>query len=767
MKHMLWKSSIVALALTVGMSSSVFASNEDYEKDESVYVVLNSDGSVDNTTVTEWLHSDNGLSHVVDKSNLTNIKNISSDETPTIDGDNLIWESTANDIYYQGNSDKPLPFSMDVTYMLDGVAINANELAGKSGELQIHIKLKNDSVTTQTVDGKTINVSPLFPIVMIVNMPLEQFSNVNVDHGAIVSEGKNQIITMTTILGLDNAIDGMDVSQLDEIKDKLVTEFTITATVDTMDVPSIMLASATSNSSTSVDNVDMSELTNGINDLKDATAQILDGTVQLKDANIELNDKMGEFQGKVGEFKDGVNQVESGSKKLSEGSKALSDGIISLQNQVNGLISQLGNLDINQIGGMLGDVSGVMGTLQGVPTQLDAMNAQLDAQVTYLNNMMANLSAKFTPEAIQEKIDGTGAKIAGTIGDTINAALSGNVPTDAALPELTNPIDINNFVKIELDAATITGKDPLVGAIKNSGLPEDQINSLLALVKGISAESNASLNVDTYGFNAAMNEAMGKVMADTAATTAKTVIDGAKYAVSQVTSNQDLTNGIDAQIAQGVSVVATEELTALSGELVGKVNEMKEMIDQAKQLITGMTTTVNGILEKTKDIDFAKIGELGNKLPAASAGIQQLVDGGKQLNTGANDLHDGIVKLQDATNKIVDATNQFKDATQKLAESTGELNDGVTRFSQEGIDELDSKVNDAIGELDNAMDIVNTYLDESNIYTGYGDSVDGIQPNFKVIMKTKEVTYEPQEATVSETSVESTSFWQRVVDLFK
>ena len=239
-----------------------------------------------------------------------------------------------------------------------------------------------------------------------------------------------------------------------------------------------------------------------------------------------------------------------------------------------------------------------------------------------------------------------------------------------------------------------------------------------------------------------------------------------------------LTNGISTSLDGNVETVANAmtnvglsvaktEAHLVQESLNTKMGEMNGMITQANALLTKMTTTVNGILEKTKDIDFAKIGELGNKLPAASAGIQQLVDGGKQLYTGANDLHDGIVKLQDATNKIVDATNQFKDATQKLAESTGELNDGVTRFSQEGIDELDSKVNDAIGELDNAMDIVNTYLDESNIYTGYGDSVDGIQPNFKVIMKTKEVTYEPQEATVSETSVESTSFWQRVVDLFK
>lgn len=766
MKHMLWKSSIVALALTVGMSSSVFASNEDYEKDESVYVVLNSDGSVDNTTVTEWLHSDNELSHVVDKSNLTNIKNISSDETPTIDGDNLIWESTANDIYYQGNSDKPLPFSMDVTYMLDGVAINANDLAGKSGELQIHIKLKNDSVTTQTVDGKTINVSPLFPIVMIVNMPLEQFSNVNVDHGAIVSEGKNQIITMTTILGLDNAIDGMDVSQLDEIKDKLVTEFTITATVDTMDVPSIMLASATSNSSTSVDNVDMSELTNGINDLKDATAQILDGTVQLKDANIELNDKMGEFQGKVGEFKDGVNQVESGSKKLSEGSKALSEGIVSLQTQMNTLVTQLSGMNLSQMGDLLTLVGGTMESLKDVPDQLAAMQSQLNTAAGELAKVEESINQQMTFDVINAQVNAPQESLGGVSAP--KALIEGvkqpiiNAIDAVTAPEINAPtVDLTNLLSETVSSSAAINEEAIKQALLENGISEDKIDGVMNTIKN-NVSSTPSYDVTTI--NQAVSQGIASQMPN----------------VAELVSNlkAQLTNGISTSLDGNVDTVANAmtnvglsvaktEAHLVQESLNTKMGEMNGMITQANALLTKMTTTVNGILEKTKDIDFAKIGELGNKLPAASAGIQQLVDGGKQLNTGANDLHDGIVKLQDATNKIVDATNQFKDATQKLAESTGELNDGVTRFSQEGIDELDSKVNDAIGELDNAMDIVNTYLDESNIYTGYGDSVDGIQPSFKVIMKTKEVTYEPQEATVSETSVESTSFWQRVVDLFK
>lgn len=223
----------ISFALTLGLCmpciSGFAMDKQDYEKDESVFVVCNSDGSVENTTVTEWIHSDNGLTHVEDKTNLKNIKNISGDEKPQINGDSLIWESTGNDIYYQGNSDQPLPFTMNVTYKLDGNSINANDLVGKSGQLEMEITLHNNSIENKVVNGKNVAVSPLFPVVMIVNMPTEQFKNVNVSSGAIVAEGKNQIVTMTTVLGLDQCLDSVDVEQLDEIKDKINTTFTIKA----------------------------------------------------------------------------------------------------------------------------------------------------------------------------------------------------------------------------------------------------------------------------------------------------------------------------------------------------------------------------------------------------------------------------------------------------------------------------------------------------------------------------------------------------------
>ena len=60
--------------LAVGMALPALAAGQ-LEKDETVYVVLEPDGSVRSQTVSTHLHQDGGLSGTVDRTSLTNIEN--------------------------------------------------------------------------------------------------------------------------------------------------------------------------------------------------------------------------------------------------------------------------------------------------------------------------------------------------------------------------------------------------------------------------------------------------------------------------------------------------------------------------------------------------------------------------------------------------------------------------------------------------------------------------------------------------------------------
>jgi putative membrane protein len=89
------------------------SNGENAYKDETVYVLCNSDSSVKNVVVSDWLKNSPALVNISDISDLSNIVNVKGDEEFELSGENLSWEADGSDIYYKGNSDKELP--VDVT----------------------------------------------------------------------------------------------------------------------------------------------------------------------------------------------------------------------------------------------------------------------------------------------------------------------------------------------------------------------------------------------------------------------------------------------------------------------------------------------------------------------------------------------------------------------------------------------------------------------------------------------------------------------------
>ena len=68
---------LVSLGMTASLATPAFAAQPvKADKDETVYIILNSDGSIQSQTVTEWLHADGSLQGVADYTTLDNIQNL-------------------------------------------------------------------------------------------------------------------------------------------------------------------------------------------------------------------------------------------------------------------------------------------------------------------------------------------------------------------------------------------------------------------------------------------------------------------------------------------------------------------------------------------------------------------------------------------------------------------------------------------------------------------------------------------------------------------
>lgn len=120
-------SSVLLCTILTYTTSPVFA----YTKDETVYSKLNQNGENYETLVSNHLVNDAKEDLINDISDLLNIKNVNGEETFTQKGNQIIWDSNGNDIYYQGESKKDLPIDMTVKYELNGEEISAEDLARK------------------------------------------------------------------------------------------------------------------------------------------------------------------------------------------------------------------------------------------------------------------------------------------------------------------------------------------------------------------------------------------------------------------------------------------------------------------------------------------------------------------------------------------------------------------------------------------------------------------------------------------------------------
>lgn len=197
-------------------------------KNETVFVNLDNNGTPTLITVSDWLHTDKGEVHVKDKSDLQGIVNAKGDEEPIINGESLEWNMGSTDLYYRGTSNKELPVSISIKYFLDGTEVKAEDLKGKSGNVDIKISFKNNLSTTKTVNGKSVTVYSPFLVVGGFILPEDKFSAITVSNGTSVGDGSKQIAVIAALPGLSETL-GLESLGVDTEKAKLGSEFTISA----------------------------------------------------------------------------------------------------------------------------------------------------------------------------------------------------------------------------------------------------------------------------------------------------------------------------------------------------------------------------------------------------------------------------------------------------------------------------------------------------------------------------------------------------------
>lgn len=756
------------LSLSSMLKDNVSVSEKEIDKDETVYLISDASGNVNQTIVSDHLINRDKSDTLKDKSSLKDIENVKGDETFSQSGDDLTWQADGNDIYYQGTSTAQAPVSQKVTYYLDGKEISPEDLAGKSGKVTIHFDYTNHSTYTETVNGEEVTVC--VPFAAITGMVLDDsFSNVEVTNGKVQNTGKGNIVIGYALPGLKDSLDLND-DDLDEDVD-IPESFEVTADVENFSLETAMTVVANAGSFLSTDgSSDLSSVDDMIDTLTDASEQLQDGSKQLSDG-------LDTLQSSLKEFSSGMNTLSGGIKSYTDGAKTLGNGIGSLKNGMDSLAGSAPALidGVNQLktgssqaasgAGQL--VAGYEGTSEQAglvdgAKQLADGAAQVASGVASVQDGASKLKT-----GSQSAVSGAGQLQSGVAElQTGTAAVKdGSSKTAAGAKTLSDSLQkqlpqlksmINTTIASQLDATTLQ-------LLTGTGCITDGTNAVTA-DNIATVYANVQSNKDTIigvikrqimatGFDDATATAGASQQYKTlegALGQAKTSVDNLNAMVDGAKQLADGTAAVDAGVGQlqdGEQKLKTGADALVTGlqTLDAGINSLYDgavtLNGGAAQVREGAKTVSDGInqeYEGTKSL-AAGIGQIDgglgtvtDKMPDLTSGIKQLQDGTNQLAAGANTLVSNNDTLNSGAAQLVNGTSQIVDGVNKLDTGSHTLADGMVEFNEQGINKI---VNAYKGDLKPLANRLQAMIDAGEDYQSYSDIADGANGSVKFIYK--------------------------------
>lgn len=703
--------------MLVNSGMVLYAKDDETVKDETVYAMLNSDGSVDQEIVSSWLHNDNGIRNVKEQLDLKDVKNVKSDELPEVSGKTYTWNTKSNDIYYEGTSTKALPVQVKVTYKLDGKEISGQDLVGKSGKLEIHISLQNTQSRTVNVNGRQTRIHPFYMGAGVLDLSTDHFSNVKCENGKVLSEGNNTMVAFVSVPGLQDTLESSGVEGAKDLH--IQDDFTVTCDAKEFELGPIMFAMTPEVPVEKLKDINsMDDLTKGLDELTNASAQLLDGTSQLSQGTTTFNGKMQELVNGVPTLTNGVSALKSGTQELVSGSSKLNSGLKDLNTGMNQ--AKEGTAKLNKATDGLGTlVSGVdelntnMQTLaKGLKDGSDELNASLtDDMLESLTKSLSNVSALQT---VFENDQKNVAQAAAELKAALTSSDSNN-----ATEELNKTAAYLQSIAFESDGVTVKNPDA-ARALQNLQNASGYLSNYKAGVQTSAVELEKQLTqLQTDSANL-------KNLSDMAGSAAEMLPKLTSLKTSLNTASQGAQ-----KLAQG-----TQQLSETSASLV----ELKQGIST---LDSSMASAVGGSDELYK-------------------GSQSLVSGLQRVDQGAGTLQNGSATISSGAQQLYDASTLLKD-------KTGELHAGMSKFKTTGIDEMQKQVTLSLDDVTQLLAIKDEIVKEAEQEHTFSGAPKNSDSKVKYIYKTEELQKEKKTDTENDKKTKEESkddFFDKISSFF-
>lgn len=611
---------------------TALAADDATEKEEIVYGILDGSGHVNGVYVVNSFTAND----VTDYGTYKNIKNLTTTDQITSDGDRITFHTDASKIYYQGDLEsKEIPWNIDIHYKMNGTEYTPEEIAGKSGKLEITISItQNNKCDNSFWDGYALQAS--------LSLDSKKCTNIVSENATIANVGSKKQLSYIIMPGK-----GADIS--------------ITADVTDFEMDSISINGTKLNMNFDLDN----------DELLDKVTEIQDAIKELKDGSTDLHDGSKDLSSGTKSLYDGTVSLQDGADTLNDGMQTLNDGIQTVQTALDTLNSQSDTLTDGS--------SEVLEALETIQSSLKEVNMNtkdletLSSASTQINTGIGSLVKGL--KSMDKNIDSYYKALSAAGISDINDYVSKHNQAIAAL-------SITDTQRALYQAYVSSGS---IGVMRKlSALVQSGDTEATALYQQYVEAGNDAVIITTYV------ETAGKLV------NIEMLLKGD---ISYIQGSNQLISGIHSVLDQDKGELMKGALSlqknykTFDTNIQALTKSLSSLAENMKTLKTGIDTLVTNY----KKLDHG-MAEYTNAVAAITDGYEDICKGASDAASGTSDLYSGTKDLVDGALELYNGSKDLKDGTKELKDGTEEFYDKTENMDTEITDTIDDTIDELTGK---------------------------------------------------------------------
>lgn len=584
---------LTALIIIGVMPLSAFAASENTPKEEVVYINLNADGSVKEINVVNIFELDeNG--QIIDYGKYESLRNMTTTDKIGYSGEMVTIDAKAGKLYYEGKLDSNvIPWNIAIRYYMDGKEYKASDIAGKSGNLKITMKItENANCIGDFFEGYGLQAS--------VTLDTKKCSNIHSDGATVANVGSDKQLTYTIM------------------PDK-GTDVEITAQTTDFEMSGIAINGIKLNLAIEIDDAPISEMIDesigAVNDLDEGAGELNDGAKELYDGTTLLKDKVGELYKGVGALNGGAGELSSGLTEITTKNGELLNGAYAAFEGLCVASERILNAELAKNG-----LQSVTLNPESYATVLTELLKTMDADEIYkvaYNKALAEVTAQVEAQAdtlyagyIEQNADAIYLAYIQSQTDTLYAQAAAQMVLEQLEEEGYTEQQAVDYLQTEDGKVLVT---EAVFAMTD----EQKQQIITTAVANLTDDQKAQIK---SGAVASLTD-----------TEKEQIRNG--Y-IDQIMKSKEVTDQITAAVAAANSAAASV------AELKGQLDNYSFFYDGLKEYTSAISNAANGANEVKINMDtlYANVGTLETSVGDLNNGVKELYDGTTELKNGTGEF---------------------------------------------------------------------------------------------------------------------------------